>query len=273
MEYGRILVVTVSMIAAMLGVVVLRRYVPLEQLKENNEFAGFTLAVVGAVYGVYLAFTVVVAWEQFRGADINATAEAVHLSEVWRDVQVLAPDARDKVQERLLAYAASVIDLEWAAMAAGSGSSDAETSRIYEDLWRSIYAARASVTSPADLSFFSEAVAQMNQLGMNRRLRLLSSQAALPDIMWVLLIGGGVVTVLITYIIGTRHLWVQGAVTAAITGLLVFSLLLVGALQHPFSGRVSVRPNAFESVRKSFGDRRQIQRSLEGRDRQQQAKP
>ena len=251
-----------SVAAALVSLVVLRRMFTPDLLKQNNEFAGFTYAVVGAIYGVYLAFTVIVVWEQFEQADRTATAEAVHLSEVWRDITVVSPPLRNAMHDRLIAYTSNVIEREWPSMAARHGA-EPETSKAYEDAWRALYDARAGVTAPSDLAFFNQAVTQMNELGMQRRLRILSSDSELPPIMWLLLVGGGIVTILFTFVIGTRHLVVQALVTTALTSLIVFSLLLVAALQHPFSGDVSVKPDAFESVLKSFADR---QRALRQQD-------
>jgi Ca2+/H+ antiporter len=98
----RLLIVVVAMIVAVAGVLLVRRAVPYTVLEENPEFTCFAYAIVGVVYGVYLAFTVVV-WQQFDQAKQNATSEAVHLSEVWRDIQVLPPAVRTPLQDKLLA--------------------------------------------------------------------------------------------------------------------------------------------------------------------------
>src|SRR5262245_43314419 len=246
----------------LVGVFALRRLFPPEVLKQNNEFLGFIYAVVGAVYGVYLAFTIIVVWEQFEQAETTATSEAVHLSEVWRDVTVVSPPTlRDALHDRLIAYASNVVQREWPSMAQRDGA-DPDTARSYEAVWQALYDARAGVSTPTDLAFFNEAVRQMNELGMQRRLRILSAESSLPPIMWFLLVGGGIITVLFTFIIGTRHAWVQALASTALTALIVLSLLLVSALQHPFAGDVRVKPEAFESVLKSFADR---QRALRGR--------
>ena len=42
-------------------------------------------SMIGLVYGVYLAFTIIAVWEQFSAAEEVTTAEATHLSELWRD--------------------------------------------------------------------------------------------------------------------------------------------------------------------------------------------
>jgi hypothetical protein len=252
----RALIVGASVFVAIAAVMVVRRWVPYEVLRQNHEFTGVAYAIVGAVYGVYLAFTIVVVWQQFDQAEQNATTEAVHLSEVWRDVQVLPTEARHGIELRLRDYAEAVVEREWPAMSSGH-SADAEAASRYEAMWQALYDVRDKADGPGDRAFFNEAVVQMNTIGGQRRLRLLQSDSALPSIMWILLIGGGIITVGFTLLMGTPDLWMQASVTAALTALIAFSLLLVLALQHPFSGDISVKPTAYISVLQSFRDRLQ----------------
>jgi hypothetical protein len=63
-------------IFAMCGPVIVRRYVPLEELRSNNEVAGFKFATVGMVYAVLLAFAILVVWERFNQADNEVANEA-----------------------------------------------------------------------------------------------------------------------------------------------------------------------------------------------------
>jgi hypothetical protein len=51
---------------AMLGPVLVRRYVALDRLTINNEIAGFKFATVGVLYAVLLAFVIIVVWEKFQ---------------------------------------------------------------------------------------------------------------------------------------------------------------------------------------------------------------
>ncbi len=251
----RSLILLTAVVLALAGMLLVRRRTSHDELKENTDFAALSYAIIGAVYGVYLAFTIVVVWDQFGEAEQNAASEAVYISQVWRDVQVLPAEARMAVEATLIGYADSVIQHEWPSMAADRIPSPV-TAATYEALWRQLYAVRPLVTAPGDQAFFNEAVVQMNALGMSRRLRLLSASAELPAIMWDLLVVGGLVTVVFTYAIGTRSVLVQGLMTAAVAGLVVFSLLIVAALQHPFQGDVAVTPEAMQGVRDSFEQRR-----------------
>jgi hypothetical protein len=244
-------VLGVAIIAA-LGVAVVRRWAP-PTLRENNEFTGFTYAFVGLVYGVYLAFTVVIVWEHFEGAETTATSEATRLSELWRDAAVLP--GGDAVQRELYDYTRSVIHDDWPALATLHHGSDI-TSRKYENLWRAYYAVRLAPSDAAQAAFFHESVVQLNELGRERRLRVHAGSADIPPMMWGLLVAGGIGMVGFTYLLGTEHGWVQMIVTAFLAGMLTWAVLIVFALANPYSGDVSIQPSAFQSVLLSFDARR-----------------
>ena len=61
-----ITIVALSTIVPWLAVRLVRRIWPYPALKENNELLGFTYAVYGLIYGVLLAFTIVVAGSVLR---------------------------------------------------------------------------------------------------------------------------------------------------------------------------------------------------------------
>ena len=62
------IIVTFSGVS-ILGLYAVRRLVPVENLKQNHEVAGFTFGVIGAFYGLLLAFVIVAAWQRFDRAD------------------------------------------------------------------------------------------------------------------------------------------------------------------------------------------------------------
>jgi hypothetical protein len=97
--------------------VIVRRRVPLETLKENQDVAGFVIAVVGVIYAVLLAFVVVIVWEDFGSADTTASNEAVAVGDLYRDaVGVGGPQGR-RLETAVRAYGLSVVDSEWPQMA------------------------------------------------------------------------------------------------------------------------------------------------------------
>jgi Protein of unknown function (DUF4239) len=253
---ARLLIMAGCVVVALAGAALGRRRVSHDLLVRNQAFTGITYQIVGAVYGVYLAFTIVVVWQGFDQAEQSATAEAVHLSEVWRDVQVLPTAERRRVEQSIRDYAEAVVQREWPAMARGEGV-DAEAQRRYDDVWETLYAVRAKASGPGDAQFFGEAIEQMNTVGLQRRMRLLDNDSELPAVVWTLLIGGGLTVIAFSYFIGVPHAGMQAGVTAALTALIVFCLLLVAALQHPFVGDIGIQPTAYQTVLRSLHDRLQ----------------
>src|SRR5919204_6596260 len=64
-----VILIVPTTLLAMAGPVIVRRYVKVDQLRTNNEVAGFKFATVGVLYAVLLAFAVVVVWEKFNQAE------------------------------------------------------------------------------------------------------------------------------------------------------------------------------------------------------------
>ena len=69
---------------SVLGLYLVRVLVPLERLKKNHEVAGFTFGVIGAFYGLLLAFVIVAAWERFDRAEAEVQGEGVALISLYR---------------------------------------------------------------------------------------------------------------------------------------------------------------------------------------------
>jgi hypothetical protein len=62
------------------------------------------------------------------------------------------------------------------------------------------------------------------------------------------LIGGGVVTVLFTYFFGLKSFRAQLLMTGLYVTAIGFVLFLVAAIDYPFTGSVSIKPEAMEMV-------------------------
>ena len=97
-----VLIVGFTILAAIIAVFVVRRLKSYQTFKENNEFAGITYPFVGLVYGVFLAFTIVIAWGKFSEAEHCAIYEVTHLSELWRNARVFDDSQRDRIQDKLM---------------------------------------------------------------------------------------------------------------------------------------------------------------------------
>src|SRR5215217_3148737 len=199
-----------SVALSLLGVVHVRRRVPLAAQMEQNEVAGFFIAVLGVVYGVLLAFAVIVVWEDFEYARAVAEREANSVGDVYRLAEALRDPARSEIQEQTKAYVRAVIDVEWPLLARGQESPDAL--RHLDRLAQAITAYEPS--GDRESALYAKLLDELQDVGDERRMRVLASREGIPSLIWVLLIGGGIVTVLFTYFFGLKSLRAQLMMTA-----------------------------------------------------------
>ena len=102
-----ILLVGATVLLAVAGTVLARRWVSVEILKLNNEVAGFIYGVIGVLYAVLLGFTAIIVWERFDTAQAGVDQEANELADLYRDAQAFPDDTRKQLESQLRAYAGS----------------------------------------------------------------------------------------------------------------------------------------------------------------------
>jgi len=101
---------------SILGLYIVRRLVPVERLKRNHEVAGFTFGVIGAFYGLLLAFVIVAAWERFDRADEKVQGEAMGLASLYRLSKGLPQPLQHNLQQAIRDYTEHAINVEWPKM-------------------------------------------------------------------------------------------------------------------------------------------------------------
>jgi uncharacterized membrane protein YdcZ (DUF606 family) len=94
----------------------------------------------------------------------------------------------------------------------------------------------------------SEMLRQLELITQSRRARLVASEGAVPNAMWLVLIGGAAITIGFTFFFGTESLPTQVSMTALLAILIFSELLIIVSIDRPFSGGVRVGPNALAAV-------------------------
>src|SRR5271168_3703433 len=94
------------------GLCLVRWLVPLERLQKNHEVAGVTFGVLGAFYGLVLAFVIVAAWERFNEANAYALSEATALESLYKLGAAFSEPMRSQLDLAILEYSHRVIEKE-----------------------------------------------------------------------------------------------------------------------------------------------------------------
>jgi len=235
--------IVLAVLLSLGGLAIFHHFVDKAQLRESHDVSGFVYAVVGVIYAVLLAFVVIVVWEQFRGANQVAEDEAMHLSNV-RQLAKVFPDSVSKlISSDVEAYAKSVIEREWPAMA--ERHADPQTYAIAKRLWNTFYSFRPA---PQEQAFYNESLRELTSFNNARRLRIIGMDGTIPPIMWTLLLGGGFICVAFTYLFATPRPLTQYMITGLLSAMIVVTLFLIAEMDHPYEGGMSLKPDGFEFV-------------------------
>jgi len=218
---------------------------------EGNDVAGFIYTNLGVVYAVLLAFIVIVVWQSFTDAERNAAEESAIIIALYRDTAVYPEPQRQLLRDKLRAYTAAVVDDEWRTMAEGKASLKARGA--LSELWQAYLGRQPSTLGEGVL--YTEASRRLNDMSMRRTLRILSSSSGLSPILWMMLAAGGAVMIGSSYLFATRSLVSHAIYCGLLAGLVAASLLVILALDHPFTGDVRVSSESFDHALAVFENR------------------
>jgi len=236
-----VLLVCGPVLLSMAGLLLVRRYVAIDWLKRHHEVASYFFLMIGTLYAVLVAFAVYVAWTEFNNAATNLEHEATEAADLSRLSTAMPMPVRRDISSALMGYLESVVKDEFPAMAHGGDSQ--RTWDAVQTLWDAY--GRFQPADPQMQAYLAESLKHLTQLSDYRRTRLFASRRSVPSSLWCLLISGGIVLIAFTYFLGHESVWSQAAMTAALAGILSFSLFLVLSLDSPYSGVARVTPRAF----------------------------
>jgi Protein of unknown function (DUF4239) len=245
--FGTLLVIAATA-TAILGLVVVRRLVSIEDLQANHQVGSIIFGVVGTAYAVLLSFVIVITWQLLTAADQRVTAEAGNLGSLYWIASGFPAQQSQPVHEAIANYAQVAIDEEWPLMARGQASDKAWL--LHDALWKAVFDLRPASTEQAQLygSQYSQALSEMAAFDQSRRARLLTAKEAIPWPLWVVLIGAGAILVPFTYLFGIKRIFPQILMTGTLAVLVSMSLVLAAVLDRRYAGDVRVAPTALQSV-------------------------
>lgn len=233
--------IAASTVAAVAGLIVLRRFGYFRSLIISHEASGQYLSIVGTLYAVLLGLIVVDAMGRFQtaatlvGEESNAMAEVLYLSG-----RMPAP-IRAEVHRRVAEYARLVIDEEWETMTRGEHLPEAR--RACFGLMRTVRDWEPSTES--EKAAYAASVEAAAAFWNSRRLRIIACQRGIPPLEWCAVILGAIVTVALTYFLVLDDVRIQVALTAMVAVLIALNIFLVLMFAYPFSGDLRVSPDSF----------------------------
>jgi hypothetical protein len=243
-----VIVVLVFSGLSVLGLYLVRRMVPLAHLKQNHEVAGFTFGVIGAFYGLLLAFVIVAAWERFDRADELVQTEAMCLTSLYRISKGFPQPLQHNFQQAIRNYAVRAINLEWPQMAhyvpgASNDPGKADNPVTYLALWKVVGSYDPPDTRQTLL--VDKSYEQLQQLGEDRALRYMYSNDSFPSVVWMVIYVGLLITIGFSYFFGLDTFPAQALMCGIFASLLGLTILAILELAHPYQGSVVISDAPF----------------------------
>jgi Protein of unknown function (DUF4239) len=168
--------VAVTVAAVLLAVWLVRRTVPVTREGFHAEVSAPMLGVVAALFGLLLAFVIIIAYQNYLNAGADVSREADSLASIVRDSDAFPQGDGARIRAAVGAYARVVTDDEWPQMRNGQESLAA--SRALDGVFAALQATKPRTSSAT--SFYDDSVNQLNDALVARRDRLEAARGGLP---------------------------------------------------------------------------------------------
>lgn len=237
-----IVVATATMVAAMLWV---RRGAPEGSRFKDGDRASGVFGVLATGFALLLGLVILLAFTKYDDTRAGSEAEALVLAQQFETAQLMPSDARGELSGELICYGRSVVHDEWPAMEQGDAVDPINPWSI--SLFRtlqSVNPVRASEQSAYD-AWLSETGTREEA----RRDRLHAAEGIVPLPIWLVLFFS--VALILTYLLffadSGESAVVQGMIAGSVTAVMVATLLVLVALDNPFTTDIgAIRPVAMQ---------------------------
>jgi Protein of unknown function (DUF4239) len=236
--------VGLALVLALFLVALLNRFWPISNRKVINDVTGWQLGILGTTYGVILGFMLYTVWTDFRTADVEVNLEASSVLNVHRIAAGLPAPQKEAMQLLTMRYADVAINQEWPAMQ--REERDDASALIASEMWRVLKSAEDDTS--ISVNRLDHLTSALSELSERRSLREQARAIRLPIVLWVLLLSGGVATVVSSCVLGNESKWLHYCQVSALTFVVAVTLSAIADLARPFEGAVAVTSVAFQRV-------------------------
>ncbi len=216
----------------------------------HNDIVSYFLAAITVFYGITLGLLAVATWTNFSATQDKVDREAQVVASLYRDVNSFPDPLRTTLENDLRSYTREVIDVSWPQQRQGivPYGSGPKLEQFQADLLL------FEPKTEREKIVTTQAYGVFNTLVEARRSRLETVTSGMPASLWSLVILGGLITMTATLFFDTpsfrMHFWMT-VLLSTLLGLMVF---LIGTLDNPFRGKVSIGPGSLERVYQQIMD-------------------
>ncbi len=238
-----IAVVGGAVLFASLGVLLVRNQFKNGRMRDHHEVAGYLLSIVGTLYSVLLGLIVVDTQAKYQEAKQMTQQEADSCLDLFHLSYTVPQPVRKELHSHLREYMRIVEQNEWKSVTEDGGFNDMAKGE-FRNIWWTIcdYEPQTGKEENAYQNILDE----MDSLSDGRRFRLQKARTGIPGIMWGVLIAGGCLTLLFTYLFEVEDAKAQVFMTALVALSLSLNVLLVALFSNPYKGYMQISSRPFQ---------------------------
>jgi len=216
---------------------------------QHNEVGGFTIAVVGTLYAVIVAFVVAIVWQEYDASQTRVGIEAAAGATVWHTAAGLPGPLGVRTRARMVAFARTMLSDEWPQMRHGGESLRGEALVVgaLDDL------ARFRPRNLGEANVQAQLLDRVEALHDARHQRLQDNASGVSWFEWLVLIAGAAVVIGFCYLFGLQSQRVHQLMTAALAGVIALVCVLIFELDYPFRGDLAISPEPWRTFLRSIG--------------------
>lgn len=238
------LIVLPVMLLSVLGLLLVHRCCKWQEFVKHHDVAAAIFGVLGGIYGVILAFLLVLCWESFNKAKTISFDEANAVADLGRYAQAFDEPIKTRLYTECLEYLKTIIDIEWESMNRKELSPLATAHN--DAIWDIILGYKTQ--DPQQIALYQSAIDRLDSFGDARRSRMTLLEEAIPSQMWSLLVVFGLVTTVSSYVFGVENRIFQVIMTSSLSLIITLTLVLILNLQSPFTGTIKVSLDAYRNA-------------------------
>ena len=210
----------------------------------HGELISFTVTNIAVLYTVLLAFIAVATWQNFTSMQTVVESEANYAGHVFEDAGGFTQPIAGQIRDAITRYLETVIRQEWPVQRRGVVPNMAHRylDQIHDDL------AAYEPANAGKAVLMQEIIGDLNQLDGARMSRLQAVNGHIPQMVWVVIVAVGALTVGYSCLLRAEGLLIHLAMVGGLTLALTLVVTLIIELDYPFRGEISVSASAFEAV-------------------------
>jgi hypothetical protein len=244
--FAFILITGFSILYSMGGLWIARKtfHNKLKYSHDRNEQVSFFMTSIGVFYGITLGLVAIGTWETFDQVQQRVSEESATLGALYRDANCFPEPKRTQLQSILKDYTRQVIDEDWPLQQKGIVPLNGVATLT--DFHNTLTTFEPS--SKREEVLFTATLRMYDEFITMRRLRLMSVNNGLPDIIWMITISGALASISFFWFFIMENKIIQNLLTIMVSFFIGVMIFMIAMMDNPYRGKVSVSSESFKLI-------------------------